>query len=919
VSGWTRSRRGAVALGAALAGLLVAAAAPAYARSACVSSSCAPPPLTDTGRADIASTYGSGSFGRWRVDRFGLPAYLYTADEARDPHARQPELDRATRAQHQVGNDNIKGMAFNDGYTQFWSQDRLMQWANLFQPAGRHFAGGFGWLRIDGHSRGTGVAQVISTLYLDRPRDSTFERQFGVGYYLKRVRADGMQVTQVVYAPFGNDPVLLDDVTVRNVAQVNKRAAWFEYWDVNPFDQTLGQAGTRGLSRPTWNPTGRTLAVAQYGTDPADTAPLSIFAAALRGPLAGHETSVAAFFGNGSRRAPAEVAADRLSGSLAGGSAPGTASRSLFVFRAPMSLKPGQSVTLRYVYGMAHPQQIAALVGRYRMAREPFDASEHAWARWLPRADFGPRWRWVARELDWDAYLLRSATVYEEACGLHTITQGGYYQYGLGLNLGFRSWLHYLLPITYSDPGLARQILIYAVSLQPLGTLQFPYGMGPLCTAFNLGTSDDPDFWLILAASEYGLATRDTGFFNREVRFYDSTQKATVWEHIKLAYQHQESLLGPHGGYLAGSTGDWSDFTPKYLGMTESMLVPAQTAYAYPRLAALADLRGDRAFAAQLRASAARDLATVRRQWTGMGWYARGYAGNRQLGRGAIFEEPQPWAILAGAPSHAQDAMLVHNIRRFLDGVGAPAKLHGPSRIGTALSPSTNDPKVTERSRPVAGVPDGHADYVGGVWYDVNGWLTWAYSELDGVLPGARRLAWSEYTRNTLAAHAHAFPDHWGGTISVDDACYSYYAKHPARCGAIPSSYDGQITEQPTWMVMGAINLAGITATQAGYTIAPHFPFAHFSLRLPEIGIASETRRLRGYIVTQRTASLLLDVKTPAGVSARSIVTWAGGRRARHRAGRGTVSFRLFAAAGRPATWALTWGAAPGAGQRAEG
>lgn len=142
-----------------------------------------------------------------------------------------------------------------------------------------------------------------------------------------------------------------------------------------------------------------------------------------------------------------------------------------------MSLKPGQSVTLRYVYGMAHPRQIATLVARYRAARNPLVFSERAWARWLPRADFGPRWRWVARELDWDAYLLRSATVYEEACGLHTITQGGYYQYGLGLNLGFRSWLHYLLPITYSDPGLARQILLYAVSLQPLGTLQFAYGM----------------------------------------------------------------------------------------------------------------------------------------------------------------------------------------------------------------------------------------------------------------------------------------------------------------------------------------------------------------------------------------------------------------------------------------------------------
>jgi hypothetical protein len=883
------------------------AALPAPALGACapgaaaVAGGCAPPPLSDAGGpANLASSYGSGSFGRWLLDGFGLPVYRYTADETRDPNAPQAELAGATRAQHQVGNDHIVAAAFNDGYTQLWSQDRLMQWANLFQPAGRHYAGGFGWLRIGG--------RTLSTLYLDRPAGAVFQREFGVGYDRKQVTADGVQVTQVVYAPFGNDPVLLDDVTVRNISHAPERATWFEYWDVNPYDQTVGETGTRGLRGASWNPAARTLAVAQYGNNAADTAPLSIFAAALRGPVAGHDTSVSAFFGGGGRRIPAEVAADRLSGGLAGGSAPGTPGHTLFAFRAPLMLARGASMTLRYVYGMAHPRQIAALVSAFKRAPAPLAASQRAWAAWLPKADFGASRRWVARELAWDAYLLRSASVYEERCGAHTVSQGGYYQYGIGENLGYRSWLHYLLPITYTDPQLAREILRYSVALQPT-TLQMPYGTGPLCSTAHLGTSDDLDFWLILAASEYGLATCDTGFFDKRLPFYGSTRRASVWQHIKLAFQHQESLLGSHGGYLAGSTGDWSDFSAQFLQMTESMLVPAQTAYAYPRLAQLADLRGDHAFAARLRSSAARDEATVRRQWTGGGWYARGYAGNRQIGQGAILEEPQPWALLAGAPTPAQSATLVHNIRRFLDGVGAPAQLHGPTRIGTALSPSSNDPAVTERSQPQsAGLRDGHADYVGGVWYDVNGWLTWALGELDGVLPGARVLAWSEYTRNTLAAHATAFPNHWAGTISVDDACYSFYASHPERCGAIPSTYDGQITEQPTWMVMDAIRLAGITPTESGYTIAPHLPFVRFSLRLPQVGLAADAHRLRGYLTTQRTSTLRLDVTLPARVDARSVVSWAGGRRVGHGTAGGTVSLRVRAVAGRPITWAVGWG-----------
>ena len=50
-----------------------------------------------------------------------------------------------------------------------------------------------------------------------------------------------------------------------------------------------------------------------------------------------------------------------------------------------------------------------------------------------------------------------------------------------------------------------------------------------------------------------------------------------------------------------GTTGDWNDFSTELEQMTESNLVTAQLAYAYPKLAELAELRGDRAFAAHVR------------------------------------------------------------------------------------------------------------------------------------------------------------------------------------------------------------------------------------------------------------------------------------------------------------------------------
>ncbi len=876
--------------------------------------SAAPPPLSKVRtHADIRSTYGSGHFGTWRVDRFGLPAYRYAIDEATDPRAKQEEVSGSTLAQHQIGNDHLMANAYNDGFVQLWSQDRLMQWANRYSPNDRHYGGGFGWLKVGG--------KVVSTLYPDRPQGAPFTRDFGVGYSRKQVTAAGARITQVAFAPFGDDPLILDQVTIKNTTRTPMDASWFEYWDVNPYDQQLGFQNDVGLESPQWDATRHTLSVAQITAPEGDTSPLSIFAAPLNRPDQQHETSLGSFFGQGSRAVPAEVAADKLSGTVAAPRATGTPGDTLFAYRAPLSLKPGQSVTLRYAYGMAHPDRIAPLVAKYRARRAPFDASERSWSNWVPQANFGASNRWVARELQWDAYLLRSASMYEEVCGHHTITQGGYYQYDTGANLGYRSWPHYLLPMTYADPSLTRDVLRYTIVQQPpppTAAQQNPYGIGQLCTRFDLGSSNDLDFWLLLAAGEYGLGMRDTKFFDEPLRYSVGNQTATAWQHIKEAFAHQESLLGPHGGYIMGTTGDWNDFSTELEQLTESMLVTAQLAYAYPKLAELADLRGDHAFAAQLRSAAARNVATMRREWTGKGWYSRGYSGAKQVGSGVIFEEPQPWAILAGIPSPDQSKTLVANIRRYLDAIGAPAAAGGPAKIGTAMSPSRLDPDVHEIGpvgTAVAPLPPNAealfppsslahaAQWPGGVWFDLNGNLTWAYGTLDGVVPGARGLAWDEYTRNTLANHATVYPDHWQGTISVDDVCHAHYSPQPEMCGTgLSSAYDGQITEQPTWMVMDAIRLAGITPTRSGLDIAPHLPFRHFSLRLPQVGVASEKGRLRGYLRAVRSGPLTLTVHVPDGVPMGRVRTWSGAKRVPHSVSGRVVRFTITGA-----DWAVTF------------
>ena len=235
--------------------------------------------------------------------------------------------------------------AYNHGYTQLWSQDRIYQWVNRYSAADRQYAGGFGYLRTGG--------RTISTLYPDRPRGARTTRTFGTGYARRTLAVGGLEVEEHTYAPFGDDPVLLHDVTIRNRSRTPRRASWFEYWGVNPLEQKGERQ--RGLGRPARSR--RTLSV-DHTADARDRRPLRVFAAALRGPVAGHATDAGRFFGTGGRANPDAVAADRLDPTPAAAVPAGRAGATMMAFRAPVSIPPRGSVTLRYAYGAAQPGQV---------------------------------------------------------------------------------------------------------------------------------------------------------------------------------------------------------------------------------------------------------------------------------------------------------------------------------------------------------------------------------------------------------------------------------------------------------------------------------------------------------------------------------------------------------------------------------
>ena len=74
---------------------------------------------TDHSGSSAQKPYGSGYFGAWIEDEFGLPAFHYTCDQVHDSKAVtevNPGILSPTEHIHQVGNDRIVAIASNYGH-----------------------------------------------------------------------------------------------------------------------------------------------------------------------------------------------------------------------------------------------------------------------------------------------------------------------------------------------------------------------------------------------------------------------------------------------------------------------------------------------------------------------------------------------------------------------------------------------------------------------------------------------------------------------------------------------------------------------------------------------------------------------------------------------------------------------------------
>ena len=129
-----------------------------------------------------------------------------TATRAR----RQPELKGSTDAWHQLGNDHIVAPRTRAGYVQLWSQDRSYEWVNLLRAGGA-----------------ASTPAATATCARRRACDQhALRRPPGRRAHAPRLRhrllrqaarrCPAISIGERVYAPFGDDPLLLHDVTIHN-------------------------------------------------------------------------------------------------------------------------------------------------------------------------------------------------------------------------------------------------------------------------------------------------------------------------------------------------------------------------------------------------------------------------------------------------------------------------------------------------------------------------------------------------------------------------------------------------------------------------------------------------------------------------------------------------------------------------------
>lgn len=883
---------------------------------------------------------GSGIFGRWIIDRAGLPAYRYDFDQYRDNRARYPNSENIDRRDHwhQIGNDRVTALASNDGTVQIYLCDRGGVFLNRFEARGREAEGESGgltdpigralawlarvylklrfwWYQLLHHlpnppvvePRGASLAEPMrytvppepayppapfaysgGFAYLDdgvetwatafryRPDQAQVERVFGMGYYDMTTTYRDLSVLRHIYAPPGNAPYVLIDVTIENRSDAARALRYYEYWDVNVHQLKLQWLRT-GVSAilgdderhaindhftpsVVWDDRLRALRFHQtlksqppmIEASPIDWAPADVFLADLNAvDPAARFTRVQAFFGKGDAVQPDAVKL-RQDSNVDNVNALDNPMPHCLVLRHDRSVNAHQSITLRFAYGALRTEQDAVALADYRALDSGAALSDH-WRSQLAYFTTGQH-PVLQREAAWHAYSLLASTVYSDYYGVHLVPQGSAYLYLHGADGAPRDQGLFVLPLTYLRPALARETLQLIMHLTHADTGEIPYAFAGYGIHDGASVHEHPsdlDLYFLLGLCEYISATGDVAFFASEETYYPrGSRSGTVLDHVRTAVDHLMHTigLGPNG-LLRVSDGDWSDSIVLETALRnlseisydntcargESIPNTQMALYVLPRTAALVEAY-DPELALQLRRFTQVLKDNVKAMWRDNGWFVRAVLRSHEdeavyWKADEIDLEAQPWALISGLAADMQvEDRLLEAIGNYLD---------RPSPIGATLT-----------SR-------------GMVWPAISQLLTWGYVHC------RPDLAWRSFQRHAYAEHARAFPEVWFNIWSGPDGVNSSDGRTWLSPLTPMTDFPVMNANQDALALLGLLRICGIEPHPSGdgLIIAPQSPPEYFALDLPLLRLEVEPGRIAGEYRAQVTGERVLHVRVPRGAS----------------------------------------------------
>ncbi len=859
----------------------------------------------------------SGVFGKWIEDRYGLTAYKYEMDPLKDDRAKWMKGDESSILHwHQLGNYRINAIAANLGFVQLFYNDSAQRWLNYYYPENLAFAGGFGIMACDD--------QVFTTYRPLQPGNTHMDMIFGAGYYEKEMVAGQVRLNETTYVPFGDLPVLIMRVRLKNLASERKVLTYIPYFDVAPYslhppfltaflpeEVGLLMSKLKRFNLDIFPEDSLIIARSKkksgkkggYPKGPKliDPELPDIFFTAL-----GHQA-------HGAIVHPQEIfTKGRLNENFMhmeyGWPESYRFSRKpediCFSLPTEIEIAPEEERTLYFAYGYAKAEQPEDIIKEIGDPEKRFEETILSWKESRPVLQLDEN-HFLTRELAWSDYYLVSSLLFDAYYNESFVPQAGNYLYFAGVHGAMRDFAAHILALSYYHPGLARDMLALCMKNQEqTGRLFYDFeGYGSRSIGGALPFSglldyrpSDLSLWFLWAVCEYVFATRDFGFLQEEYLFWPKKdeEKGTVLEHAIRAYRHLEEDIGTgKHGLIQLRKSDWNDEMASivsngkkldYLLTTtggESHLNTAMACYILPMFENILRHQGDHVNADRVSDFYNKQKIALKKEWLDTGWFPRAYSAlGQELGKDNIYLEPQVWALLSeGILDEAQTNLLIENIDDML---------RKPSALGMMISSSIEGSPTCE---------PGEAE-AGGIWFAINGPGALALSFYDPVM------GYEELLHNTLSWHASKYPDIWFGIWSGPDAFNSVFSKRPGQTwdsGIGPQYWPVQNSHAHCQLLWTMARMAGFEPNLKGYKIRPLLPLTRYSFSTSCLGLDKDSAHIGGWFKFDVSNQMEIQVILPEEIT--GIRVEVDGQDMAFKQKSGEIVFPMAFQAGQRSSW----------------